>query len=171
MPDNVYPLAYLITFTCYGTRLHGSEFGSVDRGRSVPPNEGLEQFERRLMTQPAYCLDDKRATIAITAMRETAKFRNWLMLAAHVGSTHVHLVIKAGDDPERVMGDMKSYASRALNRAGCEDSNRKRWTRRGSAEYLWDAGDVARAIEYVMNQPGKALASYKNTDAKYADIR
>jgi len=30
------PLAYLITFTCYGARLRGSESGSVDRKHNVP---------------------------------------------------------------------------------------------------------------------------------------
>ena len=30
------PLAYLITFTCYGTRLHGHKSGSVDRRHNAP---------------------------------------------------------------------------------------------------------------------------------------
>jgi hypothetical protein len=30
------PLAYLITFRCYGTWLHGDDRGSVDREHNVP---------------------------------------------------------------------------------------------------------------------------------------
>ncbi|MGQ0761444.1 MAG: hypothetical protein ACT4OT_05435 [Acidobacteriota bacterium] len=33
--DNDFPLAYLITFRCYGTWLHGDERGSVDRKQNV----------------------------------------------------------------------------------------------------------------------------------------
>ena len=29
-----YPLAYLLTFTCYGTRLHGDTRGTVDRNNN-----------------------------------------------------------------------------------------------------------------------------------------
>ena len=30
------PLAYLITFTCYGMRLRGDQAGSVDRKHNIP---------------------------------------------------------------------------------------------------------------------------------------
>ena len=33
--DNEFPLAYLITFRCYGTWLHGDERGSMDRTHNV----------------------------------------------------------------------------------------------------------------------------------------
>ena len=47
------PLAYLITFSCYGSHLHGSESGSVDRnhnvvgGRYLAPEPGLQIGEGR----------------------------------------------------------------------------------------------------------------------------
>ena len=34
--SQVIPLAYLITFACYGARLHGDESGSVDRHHNLP---------------------------------------------------------------------------------------------------------------------------------------
>ncbi|MGH9840991.1 MAG: hypothetical protein ACREEM_19730 [Blastocatellia bacterium] len=33
--DSRIPLAYLITFRCYGTWLHGDERGSVDRDHNI----------------------------------------------------------------------------------------------------------------------------------------
>ncbi len=170
MTDSKYPLAYLITFTCYGNRLHGSEFGSTKRGKAgennkhVTQNAGLEQYERGLMKQLAFVLDESKARIALAAMLETAEYRKWVMLALHVGFTHVHMVVKAADDPKRVMRDMKSYASRALTREGYDHGRRRRWTRNGSTEYLWGDDDVQRAIDYVLNRQGTSLAVYRNPD-------
>ncbi|HEX9659180.1 MAG TPA: hypothetical protein VGA18_02730, partial [Rhodothermales bacterium] len=41
------PLAYLITFTTYGTWLHGDERGSVDPGHSIPGTPPLERDAHR----------------------------------------------------------------------------------------------------------------------------
>ena len=49
------PSAYLITFTCYGTRIHGDLDGSVDRYHNLWRTPMLEansrrtRFERRLL--------------------------------------------------------------------------------------------------------------------------
>ena len=42
------PLAYLITFTCYGARLHAGEKTSVDRNHNVFATPYLQQIP----TQP-----------------------------------------------------------------------------------------------------------------------
>jgi REP element-mobilizing transposase RayT len=171
MTDRVHPPAYLITFTTYGTRLHGSEQGSYDRGgagrsaRRQPANPGLERYERGLLDQPAFGFDRKQAEVALQAIRVTAEHRGWDLLAASVGLTHVHAVVKAEHDPKQVIRDMKSYASRALNRAGYDGPERKRWTRNGYRQYLWKRADVLHAIEYVLNRQGKPLASYRNPNA------
>ena len=49
------------------------------------------------------------------------------LAAAHVRQITCHAVIQAHVRPERVMNDLKSYASRALNEAGFDGSDRKRW--------------------------------------------
>jgi hypothetical protein len=33
--DNEFPLAYLITFRCYGTWVHGDDRGSMDRKHNI----------------------------------------------------------------------------------------------------------------------------------------
>lgn len=57
--DNVFPLAYLITFRTYGTWLHGDERGSIDRyhntfrGPRVPENPVMQkQQEVKLKSPP-----------------------------------------------------------------------------------------------------------------------
>jgi hypothetical protein len=57
------PYAYLITFTCYGQRLHGDERGSVDRfhnlpgRRYVPASPNRAAYEQSLMKGEPYELD------------------------------------------------------------------------------------------------------------------
>ena len=43
------PLAYPITFTCYGTRLHGDASGSVDLDHNIPGISFLPANPRRVL--------------------------------------------------------------------------------------------------------------------------
>lgn len=166
------PLAYFITFSCYGTHLHGDESGSVDRFHNrygmpfLPPDEVLLNKEADRMKQDSYIIDNARASVILNAIRETARYRQWNLLAAHVRSTHVHIVIQALIRPEKVLNDLKAYASRALNQAGYENSERRRWTRHGSTRYLWKVEDLEKVTHYVLHEQGEAMSVYenKNTD-------
>lgn len=70
------PLAYLLTFTCYGTRLHGDEAGSVDRHHNIPgspylpPDTVRRAAEQRLMTDGPYEMDARRRAIVLKAIKE-----------------------------------------------------------------------------------------------------
>ena len=74
--------------------------------------------------------------------KEVCRYRRWTLLAAHVRTEHVHVVVQAEATPERVLNDFKVYASRRLSEAGFENSERKRWTRHGSTRYLWKREQV-----------------------------
>ena len=158
------PLAYLITFTCYGTRLHGNEDGSVDQWHRIPgspflpPRRGWVIAEERKMKQPAYRLDRSRREIVLRAVQQHCAHRSWRLLAAHVRSTHVHLVVSAEQPPEKILTEVKAYASRALSQGGCEDRSRKRWAHHGSTRYLWQPQHVSAAIEYVVHEQGEPMA-------------
>ena len=161
------PLAYLITWTCYGTWLHGEAKGSVDQRHNrfgeayLPADPSRNTAERRSMDQPCYHLDEARRKIVLETIIDQACYRGWTLLAVHVRSTHVHVVLQAELPPERVMNILKSYASRASNQMGLDDSDRKRWTRHGSTRYLWRDDDVIHAIEYVVHQQGEPLEVFE----------
>ncbi|MGH2524913.1 MAG: transposase, partial [Anaerolineales bacterium] len=118
------PLAYFITFVCYGTWLHGDERGSVDREHNLPgtpylsPDAERARAEQELMDQPPYELDRQRREVVLKTIQEVCAHRGWSLLAAHVRSNHVHVVVQAVAKPEKVMNDFKAYASRRLNEAG-----------------------------------------------------
>jgi REP element-mobilizing transposase RayT len=82
------------------------------------------------------------------------------LLAAHVRTSHVHAVVEADVEPEKIMADFKVYASRRLNRTGFEDPSRKRWARHGSTRWLWKDEDVRSAVRYVVEEQGEPMAVY-----------
>jgi REP element-mobilizing transposase RayT len=158
------PEAYLLTFACYGARLHGDPRGSVDRhnnafgGRLLAEDPDRYGKEGSRMLAGGYQLDEPSRSIVLDAIREVCSHESWTLHAAHIRSTHAHVVVSAPGPPERVLGKLKAYASRALNRS--EGSVRKRWARHGSTVYLWQWGHVFDAVEYTHLRQGAPMARY-----------
>src|ERR1700716_1940374 len=100
------PLAYFLTFTTYGTWLHGQSPGSVDDehnavgSKFVAPNPKRLAGNRDQMTQKPYPLDSRRRKIVRDAIIEECRFRGWALHALHVRCNHVHLVVTAEREPE-----------------------------------------------------------------------
>jgi REP element-mobilizing transposase RayT len=160
------PWAYFITFSCYGTKLHGRSDGSVDRhnsgwkGRYLHPSRTFENYERALLRDKPVVLNPTEREIVLDAIRQVCSHENWTLHAAHVRSSHVHIVVTAGPPPEIVMTKFKAYASRALNAHHGEKE--KRWSRHGSTIWLWDAAKADEAVHYVVVQQGRPMAMYQN---------
>jgi REP element-mobilizing transposase RayT len=113
------------------------------------------------MDQAPYGLDRSRRETVLAAIVERCSDRHWGLRAAHVRTNHVHLVVDADVRPERIMNDLKSYASRCLNRLGLDGPARKRWARHGSTRWLWKRQDVSAAIRYVVDRQGGPMAVFE----------
>jgi REP element-mobilizing transposase RayT len=161
---------YLITFACYGCRLHGSESGSVDRDHNAPGTPVLEvdsaraAAERERMDQAPYEMDQIRREAVLEAIQEVCAHRGWTLLAAHVRTNHVHTVVTADALPEPIMGDFKAYASRRLKQMRLDRPNRKRWARHGSTRWLREPQHVSAAILYVVAEQGDAMSVFENQE-------
>ena len=77
--------------------LAGSRYLPLDARR-----EAAEAGNRR---QQPYVLDKERRGLVLKSIREVCSCRIWPLHAAHVRSTHVHVVLTATARPERVMRD------------------------------------------------------------------
>jgi hypothetical protein len=162
------PLAYFITFSTYGTWLPGTAkgAGSVDKAHNVfgtpfiEPDPQREQAARERMDQPPYVVSAAERDIVCQAIVTLSAERGWLLLAVHVRSNHVHVVISAEREPGRLMSDLKARASRELTRAGFDDATRKRWTRHGSTRHLFREDEVAEKIRYTLDEQGERMAWY-----------
>jgi REP element-mobilizing transposase RayT len=164
---HIFPLAYHITFTCYGTRLHGCEAGSIDRFNNhhgtpmLSPDPGRYARESDELKNPPYFMDEPRRKEVMHSIKEVCSHRGWVLLAAHVRTSHLHAVVEAIDPPEKVMNDFKSYASRRLNNKRFDSCERKRWSRHGSTTYKWTTEEVVTAIDYVVNGQGDKLEVFE----------
>ncbi|MBC8167540.1 MAG: transposase, partial [Bryobacteraceae bacterium] len=86
---------------------------------------------------------------------------DWTLLAAHVRTNHVHVVVAAHRSAEQVMNAFKAYASRALNGMAPDEAERKRWARHGSTRHLWTRHAVSAAVHYVVWEQGQPMASFE----------
>jgi len=120
------PLAYLITFRCYGTWLHGDDWGAIDRFHNqykspyLPSNEGWRKHNLQILECEPVTLSDVQRESVERAIRETCSLRNWLWRAINVRTNHVHAVVSLGiTPPERALDAFKAKATRQLRQEGC----------------------------------------------------
>ena len=113
------------------------------------------------MRGPVTLVEGSRA-IVLATIQDVCSHQRWTLYAAHVRGTHIHVVVEAEPPPEQVMGKLKAYTSRALNRHGGHDP--KRWTRHGSTRRLWSPGEVDTAVHYVIHRQGAPMAVYEKPD-------
>jgi REP element-mobilizing transposase RayT len=151
------PLAYFLTWTCYGTWLHGDARGSVAPGWNSPGTETIaphprrEQFEARRMTSPPFELGPAARQVVNRVLADHAAQRDWELLAVNVRSNHVHAIVRpAGLKPERMLAEFKAWSTRRLREQGHAAPDATLWTRHGSTRYLWTPANVEAAVVYVV---------------------
>ncbi len=151
------PVAYLLTWTCYGTWLHGDQRGSVDRTHATPGEETLAPDPARVRAArarirgPRVEFNAQARDLVRASLLEHATFCGWQVHALNVRTAHVHVVVgNPGVPPERMLTSFKAWATRKLRAAGCVGAGTTVWTYEGSRRYLWDEASVARAVDYVV---------------------
>ena len=161
-PDHA-PLAYFITFRCYGTWLHGDKRGSVDRFHNrynsplIPRNDQWREYNLRSLKHPPAKLSKLRRAAVEAAIRETCTIRKWLLWALNIRTNHVHSVVTAKCDPESVLTAFKANATRKMRESGCWRSSGTPWVQRGSKRRLWNEKQLMAAIAYVEYDQGEPL--------------
>jgi REP element-mobilizing transposase RayT len=174
---------WLLTNMCYGNWLPGDARGFVghvwdhrpqedERDRRIvhdapgtPCDEempGLLRAARGRMNSPPILLTLPQAEAALAQFQETARFRRWSLAAVAVMVNHFHLVVGVPGDPMpgKILGDFKSWCTRALSRRFGEPPSQTRWTERGSKSKLPDEDALRAAVHYVLyKQPNPLLTS------------
>ncbi|MBS1796187.1 MAG: transposase [Acidobacteria bacterium] len=162
--DTDIPLAYLISFRCYGTWLPGDRRGSIDRFHNryqTPyraPNPSLNAHSAANLKSPPVYLDAERRKIVEEAIRELCDAKNWLLHAINVRTNHVHKVVSIGEDrSSRALNALKARATRRLRENNRWNYDHSPWAEKGSRRRLWNERSIATAIEYVLNGQGAEL--------------
>ena len=160
-----YPIAYHITFTTYGSWLHGDKRGSVDKEHNrygsafVSPNSGLHQKEQNALKNPPFIIGQRQRKMVLEAILQVCKFHGWLAHAVHVRSNHIHIVVSGREKPEKMMVNFKACATKAIKKCNNEQAtSRKYWARHGSTKYIWTKESLASTMRYVRDVQGKIMA-------------
>jgi REP element-mobilizing transposase RayT len=157
------PLAYLLTFRCYASWLPGDARGCSERGhraygtpRSAPCLPLRVATARRLEQAPVV-LDATGRAVVDAAIREHCDHADWVLHAINVRTNHVHAVLGSALPPERMMNQLKSWATRRLRQEAVIAGETRPWSRHGSTRHLWTIEAVEAACRYVVQGQGVVL--------------
>ena len=137
------PLAYHLTWTTYGTWLHGDRRGRVKNGVFEIKNADVEREEeaRSRMKEPVVVLSEDQRLLVEKTIRDHCEIRGWTLHALNVRTNHVHIVVSANRSPDEVMNQLKAWTSRTLSdqaelttKPGSKAGRRKWWTEHGSTK-------------------------------------
>ncbi len=160
-------LAYLITFRCYGTWLHGDARGSTDRHNNAygtpryAHSEHWETITRARLKHDPVKLNAASRRAVEAAIRETCQLRTWGLYAVNIRTNHAHSVVSTGGKtPEFALTAFKANATRQLRDSGLWIYEHSPWAAKGSKRKLWNELSVSAAIEYVLYGQGDALPDF-----------
>jgi REP element-mobilizing transposase RayT len=155
------PLAYLLTWTTYGTWLHGDKRGSVNRHNNmyasptIPGSAVRADVNRSRMSADPLVLTPMMRWVVRDALVEHCPYRDAALHSLNVRTNHVHMVVSLRTgNPRGVAGRFKARATFVLRERGLVGENAIVWTARGSARYLWDDESLAAANRYVLDEQG-----------------
>ncbi|MFM7592106.1 MAG: hypothetical protein ACKO85_09960 [Isosphaeraceae bacterium] len=116
---NTEPIAYFITWTCYGTWLPGDDRGWTKwRKGSKLPQPLLADWCRERMLEESVTLDDIQRAIVNETVARHCELRNWHLHAVNCRSNHCHVVVTATEySGEQARDRLKSWCTRKLKEA------------------------------------------------------
>ena len=165
--DRDTPIAYLITFRCYGTWLHGDERGSINRFKNkyqtpyLEANQIWENQNKAKLKSEAVTLNARQREIVEKTIREVCEFRKWNLFAVNVRTNHVHAVAAIGNhSADSALNAFKAYSTRKLKENNCWGFSHSPWSNKGSKRFLWNEKSLETAIEYVISGQGGELPRF-----------
>ena len=132
------PLAYLLTWTCYGTWLHGDPRGSVDAEHNAlgtplaPASPRRQAVHKEQMRAGACRLSEAACRIVSETITDHCELRQWSLHAVNVRSNHVHVVVSCDVAPEVAMSQLKAWSTRRLRGNGHRRPDEAAWAAVGA---------------------------------------
>jgi len=149
------PLAYLLTWTTYGTWLPGDDRGWVETGQGIqPPDAARREFAQQLMTENLCKLTAAQREIVEQTIVDHCRIRGWQLHAINCRSNHVHVVVSSNCSPKEGILQFKAYCTRRLKehqRMQVQTVRKKWWTEGGSKRYLDSQRSLEAAVHYVVH--------------------
>jgi REP element-mobilizing transposase RayT len=153
------PIAFLLTWSTYGTWLPGDIRGWVEyRGGFQLPDAILDLESAARMTEDACRLALHQRERVNQQVAETCQYKGWILHAVNCRTNHVHVVLTSTTHPKTIREQLKAWCTRRLNEQQAEsgipehERRSKWWAERGSIRWIFQESDLFAAIEYVVNQ-------------------
>ncbi len=156
------PIAFFITWTCYGTWLPGDDRGwhQWGRGGTQRPNELFNRTAQSQMKEPEFLLsEDDRAVVEETVEKHCG-IRGWTLHAVNARSNHVHVVVTAPSyAPGTVRDQFKAWCTRKLTPA--HRGRERFWTEGASCRSINHDDDLEAAIRYAGEAQDRKHVEYQ----------
>jgi hypothetical protein len=162
------PIAYFLTFTTYGTWLHGDPRKSiVIRNHATEQIEGSDAFLRHGETHlkhAPFTMDADCRKIVLETICTHCALKKWTLFAVHVRSNHVHVVAASNVPPGKVLADLKAWCTRRLRQSGCDQM--KFWTKHGSTLYIFNHVNLREKVRYTAFEQGEPMDYYISEEGR-----
>jgi len=140
-------IAYMITWTTYGSWLQGDERKYVKDGQTLEPNQNLKKSNLLSLKRQIMKLTPSQQNIVQNTILEEAKRINHKIHAITVCSNHIHIVAENNHTPiNQAVSRYKNVATAALKRTGF---NTKPWTKGFDKRFCFTEEQLKQKIEYV----------------------
>ena len=140
-------IAYMLTWTTYGTWLQGDRRGWVKNGEIYRPDTALENANLQQMRANQTTLTKEQRLFAAQAIKKEANKLNQEIFALAVCNNHIHLVVENINLPiGRVVSHYKHAVRLALQENGFEG---KLWTQGFDKRYCMNTRELDAKIVYV----------------------
>jgi REP element-mobilizing transposase RayT len=140
-------LAYMVTWTTYGTWLQGDKRGYVKDGQILKPDADLEEVNLRNLQKHPVRLTTIQKEIVNQAIASKAEQLGQNILAIAVCQNHVHLVIAYNGTPiEFSVKHYKNAAILALRKHGHQG---RVWSGGFDKRFCFDEKSLRKRIDYV----------------------
>ena len=153
------PIAFLFTWSTYGTWLPGDARGWVEYRRGFRlPDPILELECAARMTEDACRLAPHQRERVHRQVAETCTHKGWVLHAVNCRTNHVHVLLSSTTPPKIIREQLKAWCTRRLNEQQAErnvpEAERRSnwWAERGSIRWIFRDPDLEAALDYVVNQ-------------------
>ena len=156
------PIAYFITFSTYGTWLHGDPRSSVMRfnggSKRLDDQPNLYAYHHTQLSSKPVILDAAQRQVVQEKIIKHCDIRRWRLFALHVRTNHVHIVVKADKSIDQVSNELKGWPKRILGEQGFKFP--KVWTGGSSKVFIFTENKLKEKIHYVVYEQGEMMAYY-----------
>ncbi len=112
-----------------------------------------ESARDSLLGDPIW-LEEQQAIELLAQFHETCNHRKWLLAAVAIMRAHIHVLLGVPGDPkpDSLLGGLKAYGSRELNRLYGVPASGTWWTESGSKKRKRDLPAILNAVDYIAKQ-------------------